>query len=126
MNFSRIIVVACAFGILGPAPLIAKPGKNEKASGALRDETAHKKALIELMKKDIKADHVKAIAFKDVTRWEAGKPKVYLKKTYQTGIITYSAETIFGRKDVQAQAYIDLTKGKIVAWTYLKTGLKVQ
>jgi len=50
--------------------------------------------------------HLKEVGFAQVTDWKAGEDEQIDGASYQTGIASYKADTIFGKKEVQAKALI--------------------
>lgn len=76
------------------------------------------------MQESIKAAQIKEFTFAQVLDWKADEPETTDGETYQTGLISYKAETIFGVKTIQAKA---LVKGdKVVRWIWPKSGMEIK
>ncbi|WP_338687361.1 hypothetical protein [Haloferula helveola] len=80
--------------------------------------------IVSLMQESIKGGQIKEFTFDQVLGWKAGEDEERDGKTYQTGLVAYKAETIFGVKNIQAQALIE--DGKIVRWIWPKSGMEIR
>ncbi len=81
-------------------------------------------AIVKLMQDSIKAGEIKEFTFDQVLGWKAGEEEERDGVTYQTGLVAYKAETIFGVKTIQAQALIK--DGGIVRWIWPKSGMEIK
>jgi len=72
--------------------------------------------VVELMKAHIRGGGIKEFTFEQVQDWQTGADEVINGSTYQTGLIHYKAETIFGEKSIDAKALIH--DGKVVRWVW--------
>lgn len=80
--------------------------------------------IIAIMKASIESGRIREFTRKQVETWAAGEEETIDKIRYRTGRITYQAETIFGKKRVEAKALI--RDGKVFKWVYSKTGMEVR
>ena len=77
------------------------------------------------MQSSIKEGGIKAFTFDQVLAWKASPaPETIDGETYQTGLASYKAETLFGVKTIQAKALIK--DGKVVKWLWPKSGLEIK
>lgn len=95
-------------GMLGPAP-----------------EPTKTLGIVELMQENIKSGAIKEFSFDQVLEWTANdEPEVIDGVTYDTGIASYKANTVFGVKTISAKALIQ--DGEVVRWVMLKSGLEIK
>ncbi|GAA5481689.1 hypothetical protein [Haloferula sargassicola] len=80
--------------------------------------------VVKLMQDSIKAGDVKEFTFDQVVDWKEGGPVERDGESYQSGMASYKAETIFGVKTIQAQALIQ--SGKVVKWIWPNSGMEIQ
>lgn len=80
--------------------------------------------IVKLMQDSIKGEEIKEFTFDQVLGWKAGEEEERDGETYQTGLVAYKAETIFGVKNIQAQALIK--DGAIVRWIWPKSGMEIK
>ncbi|MEI6655341.1 MAG: hypothetical protein WCP45_11275 [Verrucomicrobiota bacterium] len=99
----------------GPSPQPAAPAAS---SPAATGDT------VEVMKAHIRGGGVKEFTFEQVLGWKAEADEVIDGSTYQTGIIRYKAETIFGEKTIEAKAL--LQDCKVVRWVWPKSGMEIK
>jgi len=77
------------------------------------------------MQASIKGGEIKEFTFDQVLDWQASQqPETIDSETYQTGIASYKAETVFGVKTIQAKALIK--DGKVVRWLWPKSGMEIK
>lgn len=76
------------------------------------------------MQKSIKATQIKEFTFDQVLDWAAAPDEVISGETYQTGLASYKAETIFGVKTIQAKALIK--GGVLQRWIWPKSGMEIK
>jgi len=74
--------------------------------------------VVEVMKMHLRSGVIKEFSFEQVKEWKAGATEVVGGKTYQTGLVRYSAETVFGAKIIEAKALMQA--GKVVRWVWPK------
>jgi hypothetical protein len=76
------------------------------------------------MQESIRDGQIKEFKFEQVLGWKAGENETVDGQTFQTGLVSYKAETIFGVKTIQAKALIQ--KGKVVRWIWPKSGMEIK
>jgi hypothetical protein len=79
---------------------------------------------VKVMQDSIKAAQIKEFTFGQVLEWKAGANETVDGETYQTGLASYKAETIFGVKMIQAKALIKA--GKVHRWIWPKSGTEIK
>ncbi len=97
---------------------IGKPAGEEAAAPAGSEE------VVAAMQASIKAGQIKEFTFDQVTDWKGGENETVDGESYQTGIASYSAETIFGNKVIQAKALVK--GGKVARWIWPKSGMEIK
>ena len=104
-----------------PAPTIeaAPPAATATATAAGGAGTS-----VEVMKAHIRSGAIKEFNFQQVQDWKSGANEVISGTTYQTGLIHYKAETIFGVKTIEAKALI--LNGKVVRWVWPKSNMEIK
>lgn len=80
--------------------------------------------IIALMKKSLAQGQIKEFTVDQVTDWKAADDETIDGQTYQTGIASYKAETIFGTRNVSAKALVK--EGSIVRWVSPTSGLEIE
>jgi len=80
--------------------------------------------IVKMMQDSLKGTEVKEIKFDQVSEWAGGEPEEVEGKKFNTGTISYKAQTILGLKARQAKAYI--AGGKVVRWVNPKSGTDIQ
>lgn len=81
-------------------------------------------AIVIAMQASIKAGQIKEFKFEQVLEWKADANEIADGETYQTGLASYKAETIFGTKTIQAKALIK--GGKVQRWIWPKSGMEIK
>ena len=76
------------------------------------------------MQASISAKQIKEFDAKQVNNWAVDADETIDGQIYQTGLVTYKAETIFGVKNIQARALIK--DGKVVRWIWPKSGVEIK
>ena len=77
------------------------------------------------MKASIQAGEIKEFGFDQVLEWVAGEGEETIDgESYQTGLASYKAETVFGVKTIHAKALIK--GGKVVRWLWPKSGMEIK
>lgn len=79
---------------------------------------------VKAMQASIKAAQIKEFTFAQVLEWKAEADEIVDGETYQTGIASYKAETIFGVKTIQAKALIKA--GTVQRWIWPKSGMEIK
>ena len=99
----------------------AEPAEPEApaASASLSPEE-----IVSVMQASVKAGEIKEFSFDQVLGWKADEDKESGGETFQTGMASYKAETIFGVKNIQAQALIK--NGKVAKWIWPKSGMEIK
>ncbi|MES2982958.1 MAG: hypothetical protein V4727_11640 [Verrucomicrobiota bacterium] len=78
-----------------------------------------------VMKASLASGQISKFTAAQVLEWEAGtSPETIDGETYQTGTVTYQAETPFGTKNLPAKALIK--DGKVVRWISPKSGMQIE
>lgn len=81
--------------------------------------------VVEIMQASIKAGDIKEFTFDQVQEWTAGDaPETIDGESFQTGLASYKAETVFGVKTIQAKALVQ--DGKVVRWLWPKSGMEIK
>ena len=81
--------------------------------------------VVAVMQASIKGSEIKEFSFDQVLDWQASEePETIDGETYNTGIASYKAETVFGVKTIQAKALIK--GGKVVRWLWPKSGMEIK
>lgn len=81
-------------------------------------------AIVDLMKASVADGKVTEFEASQVTSWKAGSSMEFDGKTYQTGLVTFKAETILGMQEHDAIALIE--NGAVVKWMWAKTKLEMR
>ncbi len=81
-------------------------------------------AIVKIIKASVAAKEVKEFDASQVVAWKVGKPFTLNGKTYQTGVVTFKAETLLGVQENDALALIE--NGAVVKWLWAKTKLKMR
>lgn len=79
---------------------------------------------VKLMQDSVRAGQIKEFTFGQVLTWKADADETIDGETYQTGLASYKAETIFGVKTIQAKALIK--GGKVQRWIWPKSGMEIK
>ncbi len=103
-----------------PEPAPASPPAGEPGPAVAGDTTD----AVTAMQASIKAAQIKEFTFDQVLDWKAETDEIMDGETYQTGIASYKAETIFGVKTIQAKALIKA--GKVHRWIWPKSGMEIK
>ncbi|MEP4079194.1 hypothetical protein [Haloferula sp.] len=80
--------------------------------------------IVTVMQTSVKSGEIKEFTFEQVLGWKAAEDKESGGETYQSGLASYKAETIFGVKNIQAQALIK--DGKVAKWIWPKSGMEIK
>jgi len=80
--------------------------------------------VVAVMKNSILAAEIKEFTSQQVTEWKADAAETVEGQSFQTGVVTYQAESPFGKKAIQAKAYIQ--NGKVVRWIWPNSGIQLK
>jgi len=80
--------------------------------------------VVVIMKESIRDRQIKEFRFDQVLSWKAGETETVGGQVFQTGLIAYKAQTIFGVKNIQAKAFIQ--NGKVVRWVWAQSGKEIK
>lgn len=80
--------------------------------------------VVEIMRESLRNREIKKFEFEQVKDWQPGADETIEGQTFQTGTLTYEAETIFGAQTIQAKAFIQ--NGKVVRWIWPKSGVQIE
>ena len=81
--------------------------------------------VVSVMQASIKAGDIKEFTFEQVLDWKANDaPETIEGESYQSGLASYKAETVFGVKTIQAKALVQ--DGKVVRWLWPKSGMEIK
>jgi hypothetical protein len=80
--------------------------------------------VVVIMQESIRDKQIKEFNFGQVLTWTAGPNETVEGQAFQTGLVSYKAETIFGVKTIQAKALIQ--NGKVVRWIWPKSGMEIK
>ncbi|NWK55005.1 hypothetical protein HW115_05255 [Verrucomicrobiaceae bacterium N1E253] len=103
-----------------PEPVVEPKAEPVADNGSSLDAAA----LVELMKASVAADKVTEFEADQVVSWKAGESMEFDGKVYQTGQVTFKAETILGMQEHDAIALIE--NGAVVKWMWAKTKLEMR
>lgn len=108
-----------------PAPVA--PTEPEKVVEKIKEVVVAEapKPILDIMKASIQNSEVKEIKEDKVTDWVAQEAEeMFEGKSYRVGLLTYSAETVFGVKPMEAKAYI--LNNKVERWVGAKSGIQMK
>jgi hypothetical protein len=80
--------------------------------------------VVAVMQASIRAGEIKEFGEAQVQGWQAGDDEVADGTTYQTGLVAYTAETVFGVRTIQAKAFIK--DGKVERWIWPNSGMEIK
>ncbi|MDB4295204.1 hypothetical protein N9916_00185 [Akkermansiaceae bacterium] len=83
-----------------------------------------KRHLLRIIHESLRRKEIKELTLEEVREWKASPDRIKDEVTYQTGVVTYDADTIFGERKVSLQAWIK--DGKVHQWTFLRSGIPVK
>ena len=101
-------------------PVVTPPAPAPPTTASKLDEAA----IVALLKADVEAGKVTEFKVNQVTEWNAGEEIEFDGETYQTGLVTFKAETILGVQEHEAIALIE--DGKVYKWMWAKTKLEMR
>ncbi|MFD2256407.1 hypothetical protein ACFSSA_06960 [Luteolibacter algae] len=106
-------------------PVAEEPEKAETESNPVPKAPSGPVDIVAVMQSSIKNGEIKEFTFDKVLDWSANEePETIDGESYQTGIASYKAETVFGVKTIQAKALIK--DGAVVRWLWPKSGLEIE
>lgn len=79
---------------------------------------------VKAMQDSVRAGQIKEFKYDQVLDWKPGDNETVDGESYQTGLASYKAETIFGVKTIQAKAL--LKNGKVQRWIWPKSGMEIK
>lgn len=103
---------------------ITPPAQPAPASDTANTASQATSSIVTLMQQHIRDGGIKEFTINQVTDWEVGPDELIQGQTYQTGIATYKAETIFGMKNIKAKALFQ--NGQLVRWIWPKSQLEIK
>ena len=80
--------------------------------------------VVKVMQESIRSSQIKEFTFEQVLDWKEEATETVDGESYQTGLASYKAETIFGVKTIQAKALIK--GGKVQRWIWPKSGMDIK
>ena len=80
--------------------------------------------IVKAMQQSIRSGQIQEFKFEQVLGWKAGPEEEVDGEKYQTGLVAYKAETIFGVKNIQAKALIK--DGQVIRWIWPKSGMEIR
>ncbi|QUE52932.1 hypothetical protein KBB96_08570 [Luteolibacter ambystomatis] len=80
--------------------------------------------IVKAMKRSFETGEFKELSAGKPISWKAGPAESIGGESYQTGILEYSGETIFGVRPIQAKAL--LKDGVVVKWISPKSGMEIK
>lgn len=107
-----------------PAPTPAPEPAPTPEPAPVVEKKLDEAAIVALMKASVTAGKVTEFKAAQVTHWKAGDEMDFDGETYQTGRVTFKAETILGVQKHDAIALIE--DGKIYKWMWAKTKLEMR
>lgn len=109
-----------------PEPTPAPPPIPEAApmDPAIAGEVPGAAEIVQAMQASVQAADVKEFTLEQVTEWKATAVETIDGESFQTGLATYHAETIFGKKPIQAKALVK--GGKVIRWIWPKSGMEIK
>jgi len=102
-----------------PEPVTPAPAPEPAAPATLGDAD-----IVKIMQESYRSGLIKEFVVDKAVAWKATGEEKVDGESYQTGLVDYSAETIFGVKNVQAKALIK--GGKVVKWISPKSGMEIK
>jgi hypothetical protein len=80
--------------------------------------------LIDILKASVKAGDVNEFEFSQVISWKEADEELIGSDTFQVGMVTYKADTIFDEQQLDAKAIIK--DGKVVKWLWPTTNTQMR
>ncbi|WP_338286781.1 hypothetical protein [Luteolibacter sp. LG18] len=80
--------------------------------------------IVKAMQRSVQTGNFKELSAGKPISWKATEPETIGGEKYQTGILEYSGETIFGVRPIQAKAL--LQDGVVVKWISPKSGMEIK
>lgn len=109
---------------LMPEAIPAADSETEPAPEMPAAPAASSKDAVEAMQESIKSAQIKEFTFEQVLEWKTAGEETLDGETYQTGLATYKAMTVFGEKNIQAKALIQ--GGAVKRWIWPKSGTDIK
>jgi hypothetical protein len=80
--------------------------------------------LIDALKASVKAGDVNEFSFEQVIAWKRGSEELVGSDSFEVGMVTYKADTIFDVQELDAKALIK--DGKVVKWLWPTTNTEMR
>lgn len=107
-----------------PEVAVEEPVETEAPAAIDENKVLTDEEIVAVMQASVKAGEIKEFTFDQVSEWTATDERESGGESFQSGLASYRAETIFGVKNIQAQALI--AKGKVVKWIWPKSGMEIK
>jgi hypothetical protein len=109
-----------------PAPAVVETASPPPPQAEVRTPAAPATAQspVAIMQQSVKSGEIHEFDHSQVTDWQSAADETVDGTVYQTGMLSYKAETIFGIKTIQAKAYIK--DGRVARWVWPKSGLEIR
>ena len=116
-----------------PPPAVVEPTPESTPEATPTDDVAVDPAsapaddadqIVSAMQTSVKNAQITEFTFDQILDWKAESPEIVDGETYQTGLASYEAATIFGTKKIQAKALIK--RGKVQRWIWPKSGMEIK
>jgi hypothetical protein len=104
-----------------PAPAATATPKTNPASAPAAPGATD---VVKVMQESIRGGQIKEFRFDQVLSWKAEADETVDGVVFQTGTVSYKAETIFGVKTIQAKALVK--DGKVQRWIWPKSGMQIK
>jgi hypothetical protein len=80
--------------------------------------------IVAIMQASLNQGQIKEFTADQVVSWTPGPEETIDGEVFETGLVNYNAETIFGAKTIQAKALIQ--NGKVQRWIWPKSGMEIK
>lgn len=108
-----------------PAPEpVAEPAEEMESAPAPAPPASGGTDVVSAMKASISAGQIKEFKADQVEEWTAQPDETIDGETYQIGMASYKAETMFGVRVIQAKALVK--DGQVQRWVYSKSGMDMK
>jgi len=110
-----------------PAPMpepVVEPKPEPQPTAETAPAATGSADVVKVMQDSIRGGQIKEFGFDQVLDWNDGVDETVDGEAFQTGTVSYKAETIFGIKTIQAKALIK--GGKVLRWIWPKSGMEIK
>jgi hypothetical protein len=122
---SPISVDLSLTSLAAPSPVPEPEPVAEPEPEPVKEETKPEPVdVVKIMRQSIGDGEIKEFAEDQVKEWTAGEDETIDGETYQTGIVIYDQEQLFGDKALKAKALIK--DGKVVRWLWPDHGMDIE